>query len=474
MDDDSFIPQEDKKQLEPEPPKLPPHHDPIPSPRPNSVNSLSSSHTLLSKYAKASYSLTNHPDAIKLYRTMALKTKDPMVQLTYAKYLLEIAQLYDHPSSLPRANRRMSYRPSSLDLGRRSSTEHPPQWLEEQGLKQKRLQEEGVRWIKRLANQKVGEAAYLLGSWLDHGLYGFKKSPTKAIKYYELAAKDRVPQAMFAVAQYHEREQDYMTSFQLYEEAASLGLTEAIYRIAMIHLNGEFGSRQNIKVAIQLLTKACEKSTSYPEAPYTLGLLLLNDYPSVKIPNDLIQTDSGVFQAVSYLGQASEMGMPAAQYKLGHIYEQGKYNHPVDLTKAFEYYQMAATNNHPLAMMALSRLYNQGVQVPSEQAESQYDMFEHDTSYWIKTHPRDEEAAFRWCHLAASDHRLPEAYYLLGWYYEVGTGVPRDYKQAYHYYMKASKSNHKQAHDRALLLENLAKYKKTEKNKKESGSCVVM
>lgn len=52
----------------------------------------------------------------------------------------------------------------------------------------------------------------------------------------------------------------------------------------MIHLNGEFGSRQNIKVAIQLLTKACEKSTSYPEAPYTLGLLLLNDYPSVKIP----------------------------------------------------------------------------------------------------------------------------------------------------------------------------------------------
>lgn len=57
-------------------------------------------------------------------------------------------------------------------------------------------------------------------------------------------------------------------------------------RIAMIHLNGEFGSRQNVMAAIQLLVKACEKSTgsSCPEAPYTLGLLLLNDYPSVHIP----------------------------------------------------------------------------------------------------------------------------------------------------------------------------------------------
>lgn len=54
----------------------------------------------------------------------------------------------------------------------------------------------------------------------------------------------------------------------------------------MIHLNGEFGSRQNVMAAIQLLVKACEKSTgsSCPEAPYTLGLLLLNDYPSVHIP----------------------------------------------------------------------------------------------------------------------------------------------------------------------------------------------
>jgi hypothetical protein len=56
----------------------------------------------------------------------------------------------------------------------------------------------------------------------------------------------------------------------------------------MINLNGEFGSRRNVTGAIQLLTKASEKSTgTCPEAPYTLGLLLLNDYPSVNIPRQV-------------------------------------------------------------------------------------------------------------------------------------------------------------------------------------------
>lgn len=53
----------------------------------------------------------------------------------------------------------------------------------------------------------------------------------------------------------------------------------------MINLNGEFGSRRNIVGAIQLLVKASEKSSgTCPEAPYTLGLLLLNEYPSTTLP----------------------------------------------------------------------------------------------------------------------------------------------------------------------------------------------
>jgi hypothetical protein len=220
-----------------------------------------------SRYAKASYSLTNNPDAIKLYRTMALKTEDPTVQLTYAKYLLEVASLYDEKKrpfrpnlslSLPlmkrSGNRRdssASNRPSSIASSRRSSLDthissnttntgsirrdsvltQTYDESEEASKRKKRkmLEEEGVRWIKRLAKERVGEAAYLLALWYDRGMYGFRKSSAKALKFYEIAANDKVPEAMFAVGQYHEREQDYMTSFQLYEDAASLGLVEALY-----------------------------------------------------------------------------------------------------------------------------------------------------------------------------------------------------------------------------------------------------
>lgn len=217
---------------------------------------------LSSRYSKASYSLTNHPDAIKLYRNMAIKTGDPTVQLTYAKYLLEVASLYDSKEtrqpfrpnlslSLPLMKRPKSGRPSSVSSSRRSSVDTTmstnfrrdssattsnllQNYMDDdeetsKRKKKKMLEEEGVKWIKRLAKQRIGEAAYLLGLWYDRGMYGCRKSATKALKFYEVAANDKVPEAMFAVGQYHEREQDYMTSFQLYEDAASLGLVEALY-----------------------------------------------------------------------------------------------------------------------------------------------------------------------------------------------------------------------------------------------------
>jgi TPR repeat protein len=108
------------------------------------------------------------------------------------------------------------------------------------------------------------------------------------------------------------------------------------------------------------------------------------------------------------------MGLSAAQYRLGHIYEHGIYNIRVNLTKASTYYELAAnTNNNVYAMLSLSRLYNQGVQIPPEQLEDQIAIFERDESGWIKTRPRDEDAAFKWCHFAA-DQGLPDACYLLG------------------------------------------------------------
>lgn len=204
-----------------------------------------------SRYSKASFTLTHHPEAIKMYREAALKTNDTSVQLTYAKYLLEIAHLYDDDDDDKRPTFQPNLSLTTLSRLRRDSfssamtsvssidthVSAPPSEKEQDMCKQKKkkmLEEEGVRWIKRLAKARVGEASYLLGLWYDRGLYGLRKSTTRALKYYQIAAKQKVPEAMFAVGQQHEKNQDYMTSFQLYEEAASLGLVEALY-VKYIH-----------------------------------------------------------------------------------------------------------------------------------------------------------------------------------------------------------------------------------------------
>lgn len=108
------------------------------------------------------------------------------------------------------------------------------------------------------------------------------------------------------------------------------------------------------------------------------------------------------------------MGMSAAQYRLGYIYEQGLFGIRVNIAKAYNYYELAANNNNNVyAMLGLCRICNQGVKVPPEQLEEQMAIFEQDESNWTRTQSRDEDAAFRWCHMAA-DQNLPDACYLLG------------------------------------------------------------
>jgi hypothetical protein len=235
-------------------------HSRNPSLTPSNLTDNNIGTPLSNRHTRASYSLTNHPDAIKLYRTMALKTRDPQVQLTYAKYLLEISGSYGPKDqkinfkpaislSLPLLKRPMSRNrrdstasgTSSLDSRTSAQTSYlgdvfKQESAEEQNpeevtnvKKKKELEEEGVRWIKKLAKQNIGEAAYLLALWHQRGLYGCRKSESRALKFYEIAANQKVPEAMYAVAQYSESERDYMTSFRLYEEAANLGLVEALY-----------------------------------------------------------------------------------------------------------------------------------------------------------------------------------------------------------------------------------------------------
>lgn len=197
-----------------------------------------------SKYSKASFSLTNNRDALKLYREMAEKTNDPQVQLSYAKYLLEIAPLYDKTtastsfngikSSHQHQRRESSSMNELVKRGRASLTYHGMRRSSDLGdldsaNKKRALEEEGVRWIRRLAKQEVGEAAYLLAKWMDEYKYGCRPNPSKAQRLHEIAARSGIPESMYATAQHLEHQGNHAAALRYYKEAAEKGLVAAVH-----------------------------------------------------------------------------------------------------------------------------------------------------------------------------------------------------------------------------------------------------
>ncbi|KAG0190511.1 hypothetical protein DFQ28_001950 [Apophysomyces sp. BC1034] len=420
----------------------------------------------LSKYAKASYSLTNHPDAIKLYRNQARKTQDPSVQLSYAYYLLEIATLYDHTSSTgsqPETHNRFKFgqvfggevtniRQAGSDTrttisnvteyGRRASATISRIHTNDETSRRKKklLEDEGVRWIKRLAKEGVGEAAFLQAKWMDQSLYGLKKNTTKMFKLYEVAASQGVSGAVHALGQYYEREGDPAQAISHYREAADAGLVEAVFRMAKVNLHGELNQRQNMTVGLSLLYQATENATeACPDAPYLFGLILTNTYRKAVIPIEVVQPYGGAFGATAYFERAAQLGHVDAQSRIGYIYEHGLYGVPMNFAKSFKYYNNAANRGNAQAMLGLSRLCNRGSHGPNDEDEER--RVAQDESGWIATTVRNEDEAFHWCQRAA-DAGLDDAWFLLGWYYEAGIGAPRDFEKAIAHYQKAAGKGH--------------------------------
>ncbi|KAI9249173.1 hypothetical protein BDA99DRAFT_524230 [Phascolomyces articulosus] len=445
-----------------------------------------------SKYSKASYSLTNNRESLKLYREMAEKTNDKEIQLTYANYLLEIAQFYDskhtndqrqqpHPqssasSTLPQrghhratasfsmnTNRRQSRDSTASIDGRlndimkrgRASLNGPIRNIKplltfdtdnsmDNKEKKRVLEEEGVRWIKRLAKEEVGEAAFTWATWMDEEKYGCRPNPIKSFRLYEIAARKGKPEAMYAVAQYHERDGNHVEALKNYKAAAEKGLVDSVLRLAQVNLHGELSQRQNMVTGLALLAQAAENANeSYPEPICVFAQVLANAYPRADIPAELVQTYGGVSAAKEWFERGAALGHAKCHSQLGYMYEHGLFGVPVDMSKSFRYNEAAAQLGDAEGMLGLSRLYNEGCHGPGDTENR----MERDVSQWLAGLGRNEDASFLWCQRAA-EQGLDEALFLLGWYLEIGFGTPRNLDQAQLYYRRAAAKGHHAAKER--------------------------
>lgn len=155
-----------------------------------------------SRLSIASFSLTHDKDAIKTYRRMASKTHNKAIQMTYAKYLLDVARLYKSNQST-----------------------------------RERLLSEAGYWIERLAKAGLAEALFIKGKWhlqqpeieeCDQS-YRNKPQPLKAYKCFQAAARAGWVDAYYELARYQKSRGEYTRAVDCYKLAASKGHTLATY-----------------------------------------------------------------------------------------------------------------------------------------------------------------------------------------------------------------------------------------------------
>ncbi|KAK9728911.1 hypothetical protein K7432_000733 [Basidiobolus ranarum] len=369
-----------------------------------SSNSTRSSRTMSITTHRTSLTLINQESALSMYRENAKKTNNSAVQLEFAKYLVACASVLGEPCSTSSnsSSHSASQTLDSLDSGKSGNKNS------------KDLLEEANFWIRRLQKNGDPEATYIMGTWIENGLNGFSPNPNKAFGLYNRSSKLGYVKAMHKVACHHEIRKEYSKAQQFYLKAATQGNSSANYRLAKAYMHGELRLKPNINQGILYLARAVNSNDRFecPEASYIYGLILADDYGHVDISS--VPKDIGMSQDL--IERSAELGYTPALYKLGYAYEFGELGYKVDPAKSIFYYKQGAERGDPECQMGLSGWYLSGVPEVLE--------------------PNDD-LAYSWCNQAASKG-LPKAEFAMGYYYELGIGVPKDLSMANLWYVRAA------------------------------------
>lgn len=315
--------------------------------------------------------------------------------------------------------------------------------------------------LKKLANAQNPDAMFLLADCLGRGLFG-EGDYKEAFTQYQSAAKLGHPAAAYRTAVCceigHEEgggtRKDPMKAIQWYKRAATLGDPPAMYKVGMILLKGLLGQPRNPREAVGWLKRAAERADAdNPHALHELGLL----YESAQ-PNDAIIRDEAY--AYSLFLQAADLGYKFSQYRLGCAFEYGLLGCPIDPRQSIQWYSRAATQEEHQAELALSGWYLTGSEGVLGQSDTE---------------------AYLWARKAAVAG-LAKAEYAMGYFTEVGIGVPANLEDAKRWYWRAAAQDFPKARERLEDLKRGAgkngrqreRISRSKMETKQEGDCVLM
>lgn len=254
-------------------------------------------------------------------------------------------------------------------------------------------------WFQTAADNGSAEGAYQAYKIL---LTVKPEQYSKATERLEQAAAMDHPQAQLTLAdslmEASPADNEVATkAFDLYQRAATQGLTEAQSKLATMLFAGN-GTERNLSASSQWFKRAATQGDSRAQ-------LLLGDFYLLGLG-----VSENLDSAIDWYEKSALQGDPDAQSKLGDLYSYDQFNAIYDPETAADWYQQAASNGVTHAQARLGKMYEDGTGVS-----------------------QNIESATRWYRQAA-DRGSPMAQCQLGSFYHRGIGVTQDRSQAEYWF----------------------------------------
>jgi enhanced entry protein EnhC len=205
-----------------------------------------------------------------------------------------------------------------------------------------------LRWYTASADQGNPLAEYMLGQFYQ---LGENNAPdyTLAKQWYQKAATT-LPAASVALGFIDETVDDnYLDALKAYRQAADKNDALGVYDLALMYLYGK-GTPVDYQKAKDLFSEAATQGV--PEAMNQLGAIYFNGLGQTR----------DLHHALSWYQKAAYLGNSDSMYQLGLLAETGVIS-KIDFNDALKYYQEASEKGNEKAMLALARMYQYGLGV---------------------------------------------------------------------------------------------------------------
>lgn len=225
---------------------------------------------------------------------------------------------------------------------------------------------------------------------------------------------------------------DYATALLEYKESADKGDVASQYSLAEMYEGGE-GVKQSYTDAFVWYLKAANQGHAQSQT------IVGNAY---KVGAGV---EKNLTESVRWYLKAAKQGYVSAQYSLGNMFHNGLGVNRDD-KEAVHWYTKAANQNHIGSQFLLAQWYQEGYGVKQDDKQA--------LDWYLKV-SEHVNLPYRSIRAMNSKVYILDAQYSLGWIYENGRGVQKNYKEAVDWYTKAAEQGYDVAqYNLALMYAN--------------------